>query len=115
MPTCNLAETVHNKWLQQSGKRGTDSYVATVDDFVRAFMQMVRYYQYLKGTMQEQVLERKNCYCELPNAQLNELEIQELSLKLYQAFPEWQNSLIESHTLRVKKCLARREGRETWH
>ena len=49
MPTCNLAETVHNKWLQQSGKRGTDLYVATVDDFVRAFMQMVRYYQYLKG------------------------------------------------------------------
>ena len=21
MPTCNLAETVHNKWLQQSGNR----------------------------------------------------------------------------------------------
>ena len=49
MPTCNLAETVYNKWLQQSGKRGTDLYVATVNDFVRAFMQMVRYYQYLKG------------------------------------------------------------------
>ena len=49
MPTCNLAETIHNKWLQQSGKRGTNMYVATVDDFVRAFIQMVRYYQYLKG------------------------------------------------------------------
>lgn len=49
MPSCNLAETVHNKWLQQSGKRGTDLYVATVDDFVRAFMQMVKYHQYLKG------------------------------------------------------------------
>jgi hypothetical protein len=49
MPSCNLAETVHNKWLQQSGNRGKDLYIATVDDFVRAFMQMVRYYQYLKG------------------------------------------------------------------
>jgi len=49
MPSCNLAETVHNKWLQQFGNRGNDLYIATVDDFVRAFMQMVRYYQYLKG------------------------------------------------------------------
>lgn len=49
VPTCNLAETVHNKWMQQSGKRGADLYVATVDDYVRAFMQMVRYYQFLKG------------------------------------------------------------------
>lgn len=49
MPSCNLAETVHNKWLQQSGNRGNDLYVATVDDYVRAFMQMVQYYQFLKG------------------------------------------------------------------
>ena len=49
MPSCNLAETVHNKWLQQSGKRGNDLYVATVDDYVRAFMQVVAYYQYLNG------------------------------------------------------------------
>ena len=49
MPSCNLAETVHNKWLQQSGNRGNDLYVATVDDLVRAFMQMVRYYQFFKG------------------------------------------------------------------
>ena len=39
MPSCNLSETVHNKWLQQSGNRGSDLYVATVDDFVRAFKQ----------------------------------------------------------------------------
>ena len=49
MPSCNLAETVHNKWLQQSGNRGNDLYVATVDDFIRAFMQVVAYYQYLNG------------------------------------------------------------------
>jgi hypothetical protein len=34
MPFCNFAETVHNKWLQQSGNRGTNLCVATVDDFV---------------------------------------------------------------------------------
>jgi hypothetical protein len=51
MPSCNLAETVHNKWLQQSGNRGNDLYVATVDDFVRALMQVSRYYQYLKDEL----------------------------------------------------------------
>ena len=49
MPSCNLAETIHNKWLQQSGKHGNDLYVTIVDDYVRAFMQVVSYYQYLKG------------------------------------------------------------------
>ena len=49
MPSCNLSETIHNKWLQQSGNRGSDLYVATVDDFVRAFMQCTNYYAYLKG------------------------------------------------------------------
>src|ERR1700738_427339 len=49
MPSCNLSETVHNKWLQQFGNRGSDLYVATVDDFVRAFMQCTNYYAYLKG------------------------------------------------------------------
>ena len=49
MPSCNLAETVHNKWKQQSGNRGDDLYVATVDDFIRAFMQATNYRAYLKG------------------------------------------------------------------
>ena len=49
MPLCNLAETVHNKWLQQSGNCGNNLYIATVDDLVRAFIQIVRYYQFLKG------------------------------------------------------------------
>jgi hypothetical protein len=51
MPSCNLAETVRNKWLQQSGNHGNDLYVATADDFVRALMQVSRYYQYLKGEL----------------------------------------------------------------
>ena len=49
MPSCNLAETVHNKWLQSSGNEGNDLYTATVDDYIRAFMQVVAYYQFLKG------------------------------------------------------------------
>jgi hypothetical protein len=49
IPSCDLAKMVHNKRLQQSGNRGTDLYVVTVDDFVRAVIQVVRYYQYLNG------------------------------------------------------------------
>ena len=44
MPSYNLAEFVHNKWLQQSGKKGNDLFVAAVDDLVRAFMQVVAYF-----------------------------------------------------------------------
>jgi hypothetical protein len=49
MSSCNLAESVHNKWLQASGNKGGDLYVATVDDFIRAFLEVVAYYQFLKG------------------------------------------------------------------
>ena len=44
MPSCNLAETVHNKWLQASGNKGGDLDFATVDDYIRAFLQVVAYY-----------------------------------------------------------------------
>jgi hypothetical protein len=49
MPSYNLAETKYNTWLQQSGNRGNDLYVAIVDDFVKALIQVSRYYQFLKG------------------------------------------------------------------
>jgi hypothetical protein len=49
MPSCNLAESIHNKWKQASGDNGGDLYVATVDDYIRAFLQVVNYYQFLKG------------------------------------------------------------------
>ena len=48
MPSCNLAKTVHSKWLQASGNKGGDLNVATVDDYIRAFL-LVAYYQFLKG------------------------------------------------------------------
>jgi hypothetical protein len=49
MPSCNLAKSMHHKWNQQSGNRGSDLYIATVNDFIQALMQVVQYYQYLKG------------------------------------------------------------------
>jgi hypothetical protein len=49
MPSCNLVESMYHKWNQQSGSQGSDLYIATVDDFIRALMQVVQYYQYLKG------------------------------------------------------------------
>jgi hypothetical protein len=38
MPSCNLSETAHNKWLQQFGYRGNDLFAATCDDKIRAVM-----------------------------------------------------------------------------
>ena len=49
MPSCNLVKTMHNKWLQASGNKGSDLYVTTVDDYIRAFLQVVAFYQYLKS------------------------------------------------------------------
>jgi hypothetical protein len=43
MPSCNLSETIHNKWLQQSSNRDT-----TCDDKIRAVMQMTNYRASLK-------------------------------------------------------------------
>ena len=48
MPSCNLSETVHNRWLQQFGNRENDLYDAIVDNFVHAFIQCTNYYQFLK-------------------------------------------------------------------
>jgi hypothetical protein len=49
IPICNLAKTVHNKWLQSSGNRGLDLFVATTNDWACAFMQMTNYRSYLCG------------------------------------------------------------------
>ena len=49
MPSCNLAESIHNKWLQASGNKGGNLYVAMVDDYVQVFLQVVAYYTFLKG------------------------------------------------------------------
>ena len=49
MPFYNLSETIHNKWLQMSGKRANNLFDATCDDSIRAWMQMKNYRAYLRG------------------------------------------------------------------
>ena len=49
VPTCNLSETMHNKWLQASGNHMLDPYEATVDDYYRFAMQSIQYQNFLKG------------------------------------------------------------------
>ena len=50
MPTCNLLETVHNKWQQASGGKISDLYQATLDDYARAALQSLFYFNfYLRG------------------------------------------------------------------
>jgi hypothetical protein len=49
VPTCNLSETIHNKWYQASGNNSSDLYNATLDDYCRAAKQSTAYHNYLKG------------------------------------------------------------------
>ena len=53
LPSCNLSEIVHNKWLQMSGKRGNNLFDATCNDSIRAWMQMTNYRAYPKGYASE--------------------------------------------------------------
>lgn len=48
VPTCNLVDKVHNKWMQQVGNKMTCLYEATMEDMIRAFMQIVNYRSWLK-------------------------------------------------------------------
>jgi hypothetical protein len=34
MPNCNLAKSIPNKWLQASGNKGGDLYMATMDEYI---------------------------------------------------------------------------------
>ena len=49
MPTCNLSETMHNKWSQASGNKMVDLYSAAVDNYSRAALQSSGYFNFLKG------------------------------------------------------------------
>ena len=57
-PSYNLSETVPNKWLQQFGNKGSNLYVAIVDDYVRAGSQSTNYYAYLKENMSRTGLDK---------------------------------------------------------
>jgi hypothetical protein len=49
IPTCNLAKTSHNKWLQQIGNKITCLYKAKMDSMICAFMQIANYWTWLTG------------------------------------------------------------------
>ena len=38
MPSCNLTETIHNKWLEAFGNKGKGLYVVEVDNYIHAFL-----------------------------------------------------------------------------
>lgn len=40
IPTCNLAETMHDRWVQQSRNKMICVYEATMDALMRVFMQI---------------------------------------------------------------------------
>lgn len=50
IPKCNLAESVHNKWLQQYKNKMTCLYKATMDDSIYAFMQIINYKSRWRGS-----------------------------------------------------------------
>lgn len=56
--SCNLSETIHNKWLQQSSNKGSYFYVVTMDDYVCVIWQSTNYYAYLKGYTSETGLDK---------------------------------------------------------
>ena len=60
MPNCNLADSIHNKWIQDSGNKGGNLYVTTMDDYIRAFLEVVAYHQFLKGGVGVMALAKKN-------------------------------------------------------
>jgi hypothetical protein len=68
MSTCNLLETIHNIWLQQSRKRDVCLYTTTFDDYVQVFKQSSLYMEYLKGGQLNKVPIGMNfIYVKLPN------------------------------------------------
>ena len=47
--TWNLAKMVYNKWLQQSKNKMNYLYKMTMDNLIRAFMQIIYYRLWLRG------------------------------------------------------------------
>jgi hypothetical protein len=59
MLTCNLVEIVHNIWLEQSRKHGASLFIATSDDYVRAFKQYLQGGPFGHGLDKNELLLRK--------------------------------------------------------
>ena len=108
MPSCNLAESVHNKWLQASGNKGGDLYVATVDDYIRAFLQVVAYYQFLKGGNGGDGSSKEELKPVAPNDVPSAPVILLCCRRSSWTCPEARNSPLAIHTSRAPRYLDRR-------
>jgi hypothetical protein len=75
MSNCNLVKSIHNKWLQASGSKGGDLNKATMNDYIRAFLQVVAYHQFLKGGVGGDGPSKKNSSFDAINVVLNVLVI----------------------------------------
>jgi len=101
MPTCNLAKIVHNILLQQLGKHDTCLYIATFDNYIRAFKQSTLYKQYLQGSPSSHGLDR------------NEL----LTLRIWRSSdPTRLATIVANYTsnLSFTNCLPRLKGEEVF-
>ena len=68
MLSWNLAKTVHNKSLQSLGYKSNDLHSTTLDEYVWVIIQVVAYYQFLKGDVgdigpSKEELKPRNALC----------------------------------------------------
>jgi hypothetical protein len=61
MPSCNLVERIYHTWLKQLGNKMACVYEAIVVDLVRAFMQTINYWAWLKGGASTKRVEVESC------------------------------------------------------
>ena len=82
MSNYNLAESIHNKWLQASGNKGGDLYVAAVYDYIRAFLQVVLTINFSRVALEVMALVKKNSSFDAHNVVPNVLVTPSLVLTM---------------------------------
>ena len=113
MPSCNLAESIHNKWLQASGNKDGNLYVATVDDFFAPFYKLLHTTNSLKVELAEMVQAKKNWSSRLLNVELNVLAILQCCKRSCLLCPVGKSFTLAMHTLRSPRCLDRKSKDRT--
>jgi hypothetical protein len=111
MPSCNLSETTHNKWLQQSGNHSNDLFAATCDNKIGAVMQMTNYRAYLKGKASGTGPSKQELKLRAAKRSGDPKKIEEALSQL----PRMEVATPGSHIWRAKRFLAARSGSWTSH
>jgi hypothetical protein len=99
MPNCNLAKSIQNKWLQASGHKGGDLYVATVDDYIQAFLQVVA-----------MALANKNSSFYALNVNLNIIVTRLFYKRFFSTCPAGENFAPKIPTLRMMRFSDRKNA-----